>query len=708
MLLTVDISPPEYSGKSLAFLDPVAMAEHGIGAGQIIKIQSCSGRSVLAKVAAPLSEHTDKGMIRLDRYIRQAIKVAPGEDVDIETVVAQPVGRVFLAPSIDISLPMEVVKSHLRNILSADSLPVCVGSSIVAVLPGAPGSTAFRVASVDPGPGIVTSDTEIEMIAHTSAGLDTTPQITYEDVGGLREEIKMVRELVELPLRFPQAYLHLGINPPRGIVFHGPPGVGKTHLALALANEVNAEVFYINGPEIVSTEFGETEAKLREIFHEAAHHTPSIILIDELDVIAPKRGETGSFTTTRTVSQLLTLLDGLRKVEGLIVIGTTNRIDSVDEAARRPGRFDREIFLSPPDITGRLQILHVHTRAMPVSQEAVSHLEEIAQRSLGFVGADLMELCREAGLNALRREFGDYMSYLECPESHFERIIVEKRDFESALGKIRPSAMREVLVRVSDIGWDDIGGLREAKERLRESLQMPLLHPEAFATMKIKPPSGILLYGPPGTGKNLLAKAIAGECQANFIPVAGIQIFSKWLGESEAQIRYIFQLARRVAPSIIFIDQIDGLAPRRGKDISTQATERVVSQLLAEIDSIQPTSRVAVVAATNRSDLIDPAVLQRFGTHILIPLPDESGRKETLYIYLKGIPLGSKSSLGEVVDMLATSTEGFSGAELESLCHRAKILALRDSKFEKSVPLELEHFQKALIEVKESRIPLTN
>jgi len=610
------------------------------------------------------------------------------------------------------------LESHLQDALTRDSLPVCAGSIVFASLPIEAGGAAFKIALVEPGPGVVTPTTKIEFVSRTGSSMDehkhehhgSVAEVTYEDVGGRRNEIKLLKELIEIPLRFPQVYAHLGITLPRGVIFHGPPGVGKTHLALAAANEIDAHCFYINGPEIVSSQFGETETNLREIFHEAGHHTPSIILIDELDVIAPKRSEGGSPTTMRMVSQLLTLLDGLQKMEGVIVVGTTNRLDSVDPATRRPGRFDREIFFGPPDSAGRLEILRIHSRAMPLSEEAFEYLDEIAQVLHGFVGADLMELCREAGLNAMRRKFGNGAGYASFPQSALEELTVEKADFENALAKVRPSAMREVLVTVPDVGWDDIGGLGEAKEELRELVRMSLKKAGTFAAVKIKPPPGILLHGQPGTGKSLLAQAVAKEFQANFILVKGPEIFSKWLGESEAEIRYIFQLAHRVVPCIVLFEQIDTIAPRRGRDSGVQAAERVVSQLLAEMDSIQPMSGIVVLGTTNRFDLIDPALLQarRFGAHIHVPLPDEIQRREILSIHLRDVILDNKVSLEKLAQRVSADTEGFSGAELESICHRAKMQALRGDNFEKPMPLTLEHLSEALTKIKRSRIAPEN
>ena len=713
MLLTVNHGLPEHNGKCLAFLDSSAMAEANIALDDIVEVRSRSGRTTLAKVASPFPEDAGKGTIRLDRYLREAIKVSIKDGVRVEKRVAPPARRLCLKPLIIVSLPVRQLESHLQDIFTEDSLPVCDGSIIFASLPIATGGAPFKVVLVEPGPGVVTPSTKIELVSHTSTVDDehehehtAISEVTYDDVGGRHNEIKLVKELIEIPLRFPQVYSHLGITLPRGVIFHGPPGVGKTHLALAVANEIDAHCFYINGPEIVSSQFGETETNLREIFHEAGHHTPSIILIDELDVIAPKRSEGGSPTTMRMVSQLLTLLDGLKKMEGVIVIGTTNRLDSVDPATRRPGRFDREIFFGPPDSAGRLEILRIHSRAMPLSEKAVDYLDELAQALHGFVGADLMELCREAGLNALRRKFGDGAGYSVFPQAAVEELTVEKTDFEHTLGKVSPSAMREVLVTVPDVSWEDIGGLTEAKEELREFVQMSLKKAEASAATKIKPPPGILLHGPPGTGKSLLAQAVAREFQANFIQIKGPEIFSKWLGESEAELKYIFQLAHRVLPCIILFEQIDTIAPRRGRDVGVQAVERVVSQFLAEMDSIQPMSGIVVLGTTNRLDLIDPALLQarRFGTHILVPLPNEIQRRQILRIHLRDVILDSKVNLKEVVQMVSADTEGFSGAELESICHRAKMQALRGANFQKPAPLTLEHFSEALTKIKRSQL----
>lgn len=714
MLLTVHRGVAEHNGKCRAYLDPSAMAEANINIGDIVEIRSRSGRTALAKVATPFPEDAGKGTIRLDRYLREAIKVSLKDGVHVEGSITEPARRVCLKPLINVALSLRQLESHLQDALTADSLPVCAGSIIFTPLPTAAGGAPFEVVLAEPGPGTVTPRTKIELVSRSGSVDDEhkhehglISDVTYEDVGGRHNEIKLLKELIEIPLRFPQVYSHLGIALPRGVIFHGPPGVGKTHLALAAANEIDAHCFYINGPEIVSSQFGETETNLREIFHEAGHHTPSIILIDELDVIAPKRSEGGSPTTMRMVSQLLTLLDGLQKMEGVIVIGTTNRLDSVDPATRRPGRFDREIFFGPPDSAGRLEILRIHSRTMPLSESAFEYLDELAPVLHGFVGADLMELCREAGLSALRRKFGNGAGYESFPQAALQELAVEETDFEHALAKVRPSAMREVLVTVPDVKWEDIGGLTEAKDELKEWVGMSLNKAGTFTGTGLKPPPGILLYGPPGTGKSLLAQAVAREFQANFIMVKGPEIFSKWLGESEAELKYIFQLAHRVVPCIILFEQIDTIAPRRGRDAGVQAVERVVSQFLAEMDSIQPMSGIVVLGTSNRFDLIDPALLQarRFGSHIQVPLPDEIQRRQILSIHLRDVVLDNKTSPEALMQSISADTEGFSGAELESICHRAKMQALRGDHLEKPTPLTREHLSEALAKIKRSRIP---
>lgn len=695
----------ENSGRGQVFLDPTILEEDKLAENDVVEVRTTYGRKVWAKVGKPIPGDKGQASVRLDTYMRQALKLAPGQKVTVEKVTPGVAQKLLLLPTTTISGDTQAIQAYLKETFASQDMPVIEGSLLCAILPGAKTPTIFKVSAVTPGPGVVTPQTNVEMVVEAEIHGESA-KITFEDVGGLNREIQQVRELIELPLRFPHAYTQLGINPPKGVIFHGPPGAGKTHLALAVANEIDADFHFIDGPEIISTAYGQTEATLRKIFDEASHHTPSIVFIDEVDIMAPKRGESGSYADTRMVAQLLSLLDGMKKSEGVIVIGTTNRIEQVDMALRRPGRFDREIFIGPPDTFGRLQILHIHTRGMPVSKEAEDYLPEVAERTHGFVGADLMEVCREAGLNALRRYFQEgHLNIPTAQPENFDRIIVEKQDFDYALAHSRPSALRESLVTVPDTRWDQIGGLEASKNRLRELVAMPLLHPETFSAMGVKPPTGIILSGPPGTGKTLLVKALASECQINFIGVKGPEIFSKWLGESEEEIRHIFQLARRVAPVIVFFDQIDAIAGRRGADVSTKTSERVVNQILTEMDAIEPLSGVVVIAATNRIDLIDSALLRpgRFGTHVVVPLPNEEERKGILQVYLNKV-LFKGTTLEKVINALAASTDGWSGADLESLCHEAKICALRGGQFSKVAPLTMAHFKEAEVKLAQARV----
>jgi transitional endoplasmic reticulum ATPase len=669
LLLAICNAPLQLSKTGKAWLHPETIEHLGLDESAVIEIRSGFRGYTLARVVS--SAEVDKETIGLDRYQRQAVKASLGGKVQVEKADTKPLSRLYVLPCDGLHSFGTELKESLRQHLISNLFPVCQGSIIPINLPVSGRSATFKVSSIEPNRGIVTVNTMVEILADTDSH-HRGEVVTFDDVGGLTKEIEMVREQVELPLRYPDVYSHLGIKSPRGIILHGPPGVGKTYLALAIANEVGAEFFYINGPEIVSTEFGETENRLRDIFHEASHHQPSVIVMDELDVIAPKRGETGSFSSTRIVAQLLTLLDGLKKMDGVIVIGTTNRIEAVDTAMRRAGRFDKEVFIGPPDINGRLEILRVHTRGMPLTQEVADHLQEIARKTFGFVGADFVELCREAGLNALRRT-----NYREIGKIVPEEICVEKADFEEALEKCHPSALRESMVVIPDVKWNDIGGLSKVKQRLQERVQLPFTHPETLREIGIKPPTGVLLYGPPGTGKTLLARALATECQANFISLTGPEIFSKWLGESEEQVRYIFRLAKRVTPCILFFDQLDAIAPHRGRDISTQVSQRVVNQLLAELDGLEAKNGIVVIGATNRIDLIDPSLLRagRLGIHISVPLPDEQERREILRLFLQGIPLKPGTQLDDIVNRLA-AIQGLSGADLQMVCEEAKISAV--------------------------------
>ncbi|MEK7879197.1 MAG: AAA family ATPase [candidate division NC10 bacterium] len=681
----------------LASLDGVLMRRHGLAPEEIIRVSTVRGRSVLARLTPPDTGDDGSGVVRLERFLRQALKAHLNETVEIEPVTVGAATTVELTPAIDVSTAHDLLP-HLKRVLAESRTPVSVGAVIYVSFPGSSAGTTYEVHRLPDGPGYVTEATEIVLHYHDAHLAEGAFDITFEDVGGLDRQIRSVRELVQLPLQFPHVYRQLGINPPRGIIFFGPPGTGKTHLARAVANEVDARFYYINGPDVVGTYSGETEGNLRRIFTEAGHHAPSIVFIDELDALAPKRGETGAHSDTRAVTQLLSLMDGLKRVDAVIVIGTTNRIDSVDSAFRRPGRFDREIFFGPPDARGRREIIEIHSREMPLSREALAFLDEAARRSHGFVGADVMELCREAGLSALRRSASVLQDHRVAFRIQPENLQVEREDFEAAFSQVRPSALRETLITVPDVGWRDVGGLGAVKERLSELVERPLRDPQVFAAMGLAPHSGILLYGPPGTGKTLLAKAIANECGVNFIAVDGPELFTKWLGESEEGVRHIFRIARQVAPTVVFFDQLDAIAPVRGQHTGSMTTERVVNQLLAELDGMEPLSRVIVVGATNRLDLVDPSILRpgRFGVHVQVPLPDVEARREILRIHLRQASFESDSELEEILDLLSVNTEGFSGARLGHLCQEVKRYALRSEGFARPVPLALAHAREAL------------
>jgi transitional endoplasmic reticulum ATPase len=685
---TVDHLANEFSTGSrlLIQLDGALMDQLGVTPDDIVRVATERGRSLLVRINTPIESDLNTGTIRMDRFVRQSLKAHLNEEVEIERASLPAATTVELTPAIDVSTAHNIVP-HIKRVLAESRTPLSVGAVLYITFPNSQAGTTYEVYRLPDGSGVANDATEVVLHYHDSHLPEGAFDVTFEDVGGMGRQIKLVRELVQLPLKFPHVYHQLGINPPRGLILYGPPGSGKTHMARAMANEVEARFYYINGPDIIGTYAGETEGNLRRIFDEAGHHAPSLIFIDELDSIAPKRGETGAHADIRVVTMLLSLMDGLKRVDSVMVIGTTNRLDSVDPAFRRPGRFDREIFVGPPDVVGRREVLDIHTREMPVSTDALEFLDEVARRTHGFVGADLMELCRDAGLSALRRSTSDLTDYRAAFRILPQDLQVGREDFETALSQVRPSAMRETLISVPAVTSADIGGLVGVKALLKELVELPLQHPQLLAAAKLTPHAGVLLHGPSGTGKTLLAQALANECGVNFIAVDGPELFTKWLGESEEGVRHVFRIARQVAPTVIFFDQLDAIAPIRGGHSGSMTTERVVNQLLAELDGVEQLSRVIVIGATNRIDLVDPSITRegRFGKHILVPLPDAASRREILRIHLRGIPFEREAELEKILDALTERTEGFSGARLRHICEEAKRTAIREVGFTRAV-----------------------
>ncbi len=693
-------------GRGIARVDPEVMAKLGLQSGDVIEIIGKS--SVPAIVWPGYPEDRGKGIIRIDGSLRNNAGVGIDDKVRIRKVEAKPAEKVTLAPT----EPVRLMGGEAYLLRLLEGRPITRGQKIRVELFGH--TLTFVVTATKPaGVVIVSRDTTIELKEKPVEGVErAVPNVTYEDIGGLKRELRLVREMIELPLKHPELFQRLGIDPPKGVLLYGPPGTGKTLIAKAVANEVNAHFISISGPEIMSKYYGESEQRLREIFEEAKENAPSIIFIDEIDSIAPKREEVTGEVERRVVAQLLALMDGLEARGDVIVIAATNRPDAIDPALRRPGRFDREIEIGVPDREGRKEILEIHTRGMPLAEDV--DLDELAELTVGFVGADLEALCKEAAMHALRTrmEKGDIdIEAEEIPEEVLENLKVTREDFLEALKNIEPSAMREVLVEVPNIRWDDIGGLKHAKQELMEAVEWPLKYPEVFNAVNIKPPKGILLYGPPGTGKTLLAKAVANESNANFISVKGPELLSKWVGESEKHVREMFRKARQVAPCVLFFDEIDSLAPRRGSGSDSHVTERVVSQLLTELDGMEELKDVVVIAATNRPDMIDPALLRpgRIERHIYIPPPDKEARKEIFRIHLRGKPLADDVS----IDELAEKTEGYTGADIEAVCREAGMLAIREAikpgmtkeearEVAKKLKITKEHFEKALEKVKPS------
>jgi len=672
----------------------------GIEPGEYVEVVG-NRRSAYAQVWPAYTDDEDKDYIRMDGVLRQNAGVSIGDVVKVRRANLRSAQRVAIAP---IGEYIRVDPDYLKRAYLLGK-PVWKGSIIE--IPYYTGSIRFMVTSVTPGPAAyVGIDTEVQVreepVRETELAM---PRVTWEDIGDLEEAKRKIRELIELPLRHPEIFKHLGIEPPKGVLLIGPPGTGKTLLAKAVASEANAYFVSINGPEIMSKYYGESEAKLREIFEEAKKNAPAIIFIDEIDAIAPKREEVTGEVEKRVVAQLLTLMDGLQERGQVIIIGATNRPEAVDPALRRPGRFDREIWINPPDTEGRYEILQVHTRNMPLAKDV--DLRKLAEITYGYTGADIAALAREAAMRALRKALQSGILNVnkedEDLRKDLEKVKVSMNDFLEAMREIVPSALREIHIEIPKVRWNDIGGLEEVKQELREAIEWPLKYPERFRKMGIRPPKGILLFGPPGTGKTLLAKAVATESNANFIAVRGPEILSKWFGESERAIREIFKKARMAAPCVIFFDEIDAIAPARGLRVDSGATDRIVNQLLAEMDGIAPLKNVVVIAATNRPDIMDPALLRpgRFDRIVYVPPPDEDARFEILKVHIRGLRLSDEVKNGDYKYLrdLARRTEGYTGADLAALVREAAMLALREtirSNSNQVKPVDIEHFEEAL------------
>ena len=679
-------------------LDTVTRNELGLSIGDIVEIHGRRRDPTVAIVWRARTEDEGKGIVRVDGLIRNNAKVNLGDKVAVKKAQVKPAKKVVLAPMMDQSGRVQFGPGIEEVILRGlNRRPLTKGD--VVIVPGLTlmgGRLPFAVTVVQPK-GIIQIQADTVIQVHEDPVKEeelTTTGVAYEDIGGLKEEIKKVREMIELPLKHPELFDALGIDPPKGVLLYGPPGTGKTLLAKAVANESGANFLSIQGPEIMNKYYGESEAHLRQIFEEAETNSPSIIFIDELDSIASKRDETQGEVERRVVAQLLTLMDGLQARGQVIVIAATNRPDAIDQALRRPGRFDREIEIGIPDRDGRKEVLQVHTRGMPISRDKDGHWKKIdhfAEITHGFVGADLAALAREAAMSALRRYLPEIDLDEPIPPKLLQEMKVTNDDFKEALKDVEPSALREIMVEIPKVKWDEVGGLEDVKQQLKETVEWPLTNPEGFERLGIKPPRGLLLYGPPGNGKTLIAKAIATESAANFIAIKGPEVMSKWVGESEKKLREVFRKAKQVSPCIVFLDELDALAPTRGTGGDNNVSDRLVDQLLTSMDGLENMEGVITIGATNRPEIIDQALLRpgRFDRMILVGEPDEDARKKILKIHTKSVPL-KNVKLG----VLAKKMVGYSGADIEGVVREAAILALR--KDPKAKEVTMKHFEEAL------------
>lgn len=693
--LKVAETNPKFVGKGLALVDPKVMGELDLTTGDVLEV-SAKGKKSYVLLWSSQPDDYDKKLIRIDGYTRNNIGVGIDDAVSVQKVRVKKAEQVILAPTEELNIVG--LEGHLPELLEGR----VVGKGDIIPLNIMGRRIGFAVTGTSPSDvaSLIDSNTEFIIGSVPKSAGKGVPRVAYEDIGGLKNEVQKVREMIELPLRHPEIFERIGIEAPKGVLLHGPPGTGKTLLAKAVANETNANFFSIGGPEIMSKFYGESEERLREVFKEAEENAPSIIFIDEIDSIAPKREEVSGDVEKRVVSQLLTLMDGIKSRGKLVVIGATNRPNAIDPALRRPGRFDREIEIGIPDEQGRLDILMIHTRGMPLTEDV--DLASIARVTHGFVGADLEALSKEAAMRSLRRILPEInLEQPNIPAEILNKIKVTKQDFDEALRDVQPSAMREVLVQRPNVKWEDIGGLQQVKDELAEAIEWPLKHGELFAQADVKPPKGILLHGPPGTGKTMIAKAVAATSEANFISIKGPELISKWVGESEKGVREIFRKARQAAPCVVFFDELDAVAPRRGgSDGDSHVTERVISQMLTEMDGLEDLKGVVVIGATNRPDIIDEALLRpgRFDRILEVPLPDKEARKQIFLIHTKKKPLEPDVKIDRLVEM----TDGMTGADIAGMVNAAAMTAIKDhvSKKGDKLKISMKHFDAALDKIK--------
>ena len=669
IVLKIEESPQQHIGRGRAIVDPKIIEDQKWNTGQILELTYNKKTHVKLWPGAP--EEYGSGIIKIDGMTRQNIGAGIGDKISLKSVEAVNAEQIVLSPTEKISaegLQEYMIYNYLNHVFTT-------GDS-VSLNTQMGGRVQFIVTSTKPSkPVLVTENTVFKLGAMTKAVDSSVPRITYDELGGLKNEVQKIREMIELPMRHPELFDKIGVEAPKGVLLYGPPGTGKTLLAKAVAGETNAHFISLSGPEIMGKHYGESEERIREIFTQAEENAPSIIFIDEIDSIAPKRDEVSGELEKRIVSQLLTLMDGMKSRGKVVVIAATNRPDSIDPALRRPGRFDREIEIGIPDDEGRFDILSIHTRGMPIDEKV--DLKQISKTTHGFVGADLEVLSKEAAMRSLRRILPEIdLDEEKISSEILQKIKITSDDFRDALKEVRPSALREVQVQIPNVSWDDVGGLDELKEELKEAVEWPIKYKDAYDYVDVEAPKGILLHGPPGTGKTLIAKALAKMTESNFISIKGPELLSKWVGESEKGVREIFRKARQAAPCIIFLDEVDALVPRRGSGSSdSHVTENVVSQILTEIDGLEELHNVLIIGATNRLDIVDEALLRpgRFDRIIKVPNPDEKGRQHIFEIHTKKKPLANDVKIPEIVKL----TDDFSGAEIEAVTNRAAIAALK-------------------------------